>query len=43
MQLVVTLGIRQMRSRPRQLQELYRDHLKESVLAEELMPTVQAW
>jgi alkanesulfonate monooxygenase SsuD/methylene tetrahydromethanopterin reductase-like flavin-dependent oxidoreductase (luciferase family) len=36
MHLVVTMGIRQLPSRPRPLQELYRDHLEESVLAEEL-------
>jgi alkanesulfonate monooxygenase SsuD/methylene tetrahydromethanopterin reductase-like flavin-dependent oxidoreductase (luciferase family) len=36
MQLIVTMGIRQLPSQPRPLQELYRDHLEESVLAEEL-------
>jgi len=36
MRLVVTMGIRQLPSHPRPLQQLYRDHLEESVLAEEL-------
>jgi alkanesulfonate monooxygenase SsuD/methylene tetrahydromethanopterin reductase-like flavin-dependent oxidoreductase (luciferase family) len=36
MQLVVTMGIRQLPSHPRPLQDLYRDHLEEAVLAEEL-------
>jgi len=36
MKLVVTMGIRQLPSHPRPLQQLYRDHLEESVLAEEL-------
>jgi len=36
MRLVVTMGIRQLPSKPRPLQELYRDHLQEAVLAEEL-------
>ena len=36
MQLVVTLGIRQLPSNPRPLQDLYKDHLEEAVLAEEL-------
>src|SRR5215831_16722645 len=36
MRLVVTMGIRQLPSKPRPLQELYRDHLEEAVLAEEL-------
>ena len=36
MRLVVTMGIRQLPSRPRPLQQLYREHLEESVLAEEL-------
>src|SRR6516164_10932470 len=36
MRLVVTMGIRQLPSRPRPLQELYREFLEESVLAEEL-------
>jgi len=36
MQLVVTMGIRQLPSRPRPLQELYREHLEEAMLAEEL-------
>ena len=36
MRLVVTMGIRQLPTRPRQLQDLYRDHLEEAVLAEEL-------
>jgi alkanesulfonate monooxygenase SsuD/methylene tetrahydromethanopterin reductase-like flavin-dependent oxidoreductase (luciferase family) len=36
MKLVVTMGIRQLPSHPRPLQELYRNHLEESVLAEEL-------
>jgi alkanesulfonate monooxygenase SsuD/methylene tetrahydromethanopterin reductase-like flavin-dependent oxidoreductase (luciferase family) len=35
-QLVVTMGIRQLPSHPRPLHELYRDHLEEAVLAEEL-------
>ena len=36
MQLVITMGIRQLPSVPRPLQDLYREHLEESVLAEEL-------
>ena len=36
MQLVVTMGIRQLPSNPRPLQDLYKDHLEEAVLAEEL-------
>ena len=36
MQLVVTMGIRQLPSNPRPLQELYKDHLEEALLAEEL-------
>jgi alkanesulfonate monooxygenase SsuD/methylene tetrahydromethanopterin reductase-like flavin-dependent oxidoreductase (luciferase family) len=36
MRLVVTMGIRQLPSHPRPLQDLYRDHLEEAVLAEEL-------
>ena len=36
MRLVVTMGIRQLPSRRRPLQDLYRDHLEEAVLAEEL-------
>jgi alkanesulfonate monooxygenase SsuD/methylene tetrahydromethanopterin reductase-like flavin-dependent oxidoreductase (luciferase family) len=36
MQLVVTMGIRQLPSQPRPLQDLYREHLEESVLAEQL-------
>jgi alkanesulfonate monooxygenase SsuD/methylene tetrahydromethanopterin reductase-like flavin-dependent oxidoreductase (luciferase family) len=36
MKLVVTMGIRQLPSHPRPLHELYRDHLEESMLAEEL-------
>jgi alkanesulfonate monooxygenase SsuD/methylene tetrahydromethanopterin reductase-like flavin-dependent oxidoreductase (luciferase family) len=36
MQLVVTMGIRNLPSRPRPLPELYRDFLEESVLAEQL-------
>jgi hypothetical protein len=36
MQLVVTMGIRNLPSRPRPLQALYREYLEESVLAEEL-------
>lgn len=36
MKLVVTMGIRNLPSNPRPLQELYRDHLEESVLAEQL-------
>jgi alkanesulfonate monooxygenase SsuD/methylene tetrahydromethanopterin reductase-like flavin-dependent oxidoreductase (luciferase family) len=36
MRLVVTMGIRQLPTRPRPLQDLYRDHLDEAVLAEEL-------
>jgi alkanesulfonate monooxygenase SsuD/methylene tetrahydromethanopterin reductase-like flavin-dependent oxidoreductase (luciferase family) len=36
MKLIVTMGIRNLPSRPRPLQELYREHLEESVLAEEL-------
>jgi len=35
-QLVITMGIRQLPSVPRPLQDLYREHLEESVLAEEL-------
>ena len=36
MQLVVTMGIRQLPDNPRPLQDLYKDHLEEAVLAEEL-------
>ena len=36
MQLVVTMGIRQLPSNPRPLPDLYKDHLEEAVLAEEL-------
>ena len=36
MQLVVTMGIRQLPSKPRPLPDLYKDHLEEAVLAEEL-------
>jgi alkanesulfonate monooxygenase SsuD/methylene tetrahydromethanopterin reductase-like flavin-dependent oxidoreductase (luciferase family) len=36
MQLVVTMGIRNLPGNPRPLAELYRDHLEESVLAERL-------
>jgi alkanesulfonate monooxygenase SsuD/methylene tetrahydromethanopterin reductase-like flavin-dependent oxidoreductase (luciferase family) len=36
MQLVVTMGIRNLPSNPRPLQDLYRDYLEEAVLAEEL-------
>ena len=36
MRLVVTMGIRRLPSRPRPLQELYREYLQEAVLAEEL-------
>jgi len=36
MQLVVTMGIRQLPSHQRPLQDLYREHLEESVLAEQL-------
>ena len=36
MQLIVTMGIRQLPSHPRPLQDLYRDHLEEAVLAERL-------
>jgi alkanesulfonate monooxygenase SsuD/methylene tetrahydromethanopterin reductase-like flavin-dependent oxidoreductase (luciferase family) len=36
MRLVVTMGIRNLPSHPRPLQDLYRDHLEEAVLAEEL-------
>jgi len=36
MRLVVTMGIRRLPSRPRPLQDLYREYLEESVLAEEL-------
>src|SRR6516165_3015924 len=36
MQLVVTMGIRQLPSHPRPLQELYREFLEEAVLAEQL-------
>src|SRR5271167_2202727 len=36
MRLVITMGIRQLPSHPRPLQDLYRDHLEEAVLAEEL-------
>jgi alkanesulfonate monooxygenase SsuD/methylene tetrahydromethanopterin reductase-like flavin-dependent oxidoreductase (luciferase family) len=36
MQLVITMGIRNLPSRPRPLSELYRDHLEEAVLAEQL-------
>ena len=36
MRLVVTTGIRQLPSQPRPLHDLYRDHLEEAVLAEEL-------
>jgi len=36
MRLVVTMGIRQLPTRPRPLKDLYRDHLEEAVLAEEL-------
>src|SRR5215468_3286725 len=36
MKLVVTMGIRQLPSHRRPLQELYREHLEEAVLAEEL-------
>jgi len=36
MRLVVTMGIRQLPSRPRPLQELYREFLEEAVLAEQL-------
>jgi alkanesulfonate monooxygenase SsuD/methylene tetrahydromethanopterin reductase-like flavin-dependent oxidoreductase (luciferase family) len=36
MQLVVTMGIRNLPSHPRPLQDLYGDHLEESVLAEKL-------
>jgi alkanesulfonate monooxygenase SsuD/methylene tetrahydromethanopterin reductase-like flavin-dependent oxidoreductase (luciferase family) len=36
MKLVVTMGIRQLPSHPRPSQDLYREHLEESVLAEEL-------
>ena len=35
MRLVVTMGIRQLPTRPQPLQDLYRDHLEEAVLAEE--------
>jgi len=36
MKLIVTMGIRNLPSNPRPLQDLYRDHLEEAVLAEEL-------
>ena len=36
MKLIVTMGIRRLPSRPQSLQNLYRDHLEEAVLAEEL-------
>jgi alkanesulfonate monooxygenase SsuD/methylene tetrahydromethanopterin reductase-like flavin-dependent oxidoreductase (luciferase family) len=36
MQLVVTMGIRRLPSHPQPLQDLYREHLEEAVLAEEL-------
>ena len=36
MRLIVTMGIRNLPSHPRPLQDLYRDHLEEAVLAEEL-------
>src|SRR5215472_18487510 len=36
MKLIVTMGIRRLPSRPRPLQNLYREHLEGSVLAEEL-------
>ena len=36
MKLVVTMGIRQLPSRPRPLQELYLEYLEESALAEQL-------
>ena len=36
MRIVVTMGIRQLLSKPRPLQELYGEHLEEAVLAEEL-------
>ncbi len=36
MQLVVTMGIRNLPSAPRPLRDLYREHLEEAVLAEEL-------
>ncbi|MBV8089021.1 MAG: LLM class flavin-dependent oxidoreductase, partial [Alphaproteobacteria bacterium] len=36
MKLIVTMGIRRLPSRPQPLQDLYRDHLEEAVLAEEL-------
>jgi alkanesulfonate monooxygenase SsuD/methylene tetrahydromethanopterin reductase-like flavin-dependent oxidoreductase (luciferase family) len=36
MQLVVTMGIRNLPNHPRLLQDLYRDRLEEAVLAEEL-------
>ena len=36
MKLVVTMGIRNLPSRPQPLQDLYRDHLEEAVLAEQL-------
>jgi alkanesulfonate monooxygenase SsuD/methylene tetrahydromethanopterin reductase-like flavin-dependent oxidoreductase (luciferase family) len=36
MKLIVTMGIRRLPSQPRPLQDLYREHLEESVLAEEL-------
>jgi alkanesulfonate monooxygenase SsuD/methylene tetrahydromethanopterin reductase-like flavin-dependent oxidoreductase (luciferase family) len=36
MQFVVTMGIRQLPRHPRPLQDLYREHLEESVLAEQL-------
>ena len=36
MQLVVTMGIRQLPSHPRPLQDLYREHLEEAALAEQL-------
>src|SRR5215471_7782541 len=35
MKLVVTMGIRQLPSQPRPLQDLYREHLEEAALAEE--------
>ena len=36
MKLIVTMGIRRLPSQPRPLQELYREHLQEAVLAEQL-------